>query len=160
MYFQRLAKDEWTGFSYEDMGLEGFYPTPEDAKGLTDAERTKKAVSFRDAERRRTRTDVAQALIEGELKAKLVTVYGDKNEVLDALVVGHIDNVDAVPDVWTVPVFLGAKYHDTVYAWMTLKNDAPVFILRASDENAAKRMEKFLEEAIYFIKRERESEAA
>jgi hypothetical protein len=162
MYFQRLAKDEWDGFAYEDMGLEGFEIAPTDGSVLTDEERKKKAVSYRDAERRRTRTHIAAAYLENKLTAKRVTLKTDRNEQVDVLVLGSSADVSEIPEDWSVTMerlALGERY-ETVYAWMTLKNDAPLFILRSSDEKAAERLKAFLADAIRFIKRMEESEAA
>jgi hypothetical protein len=162
MYFQRLAKDEWDGFAYEDMGLEGFEVTPTDGSVLTDEERKKKAISYRDAERRRTRTHIAAAYLENDLTAKRVTLKTDRSEIVDVLVVGSSDDVAKIPEEWSVTMerlALGERY-ETVYAWMTLKNEAPLFVLRSSDEKAAERLNAFLADAIRFIKRKEESEAA
>ncbi len=162
MYFQRLTKDEWDGFAYEDMGLEGFDVAPTDGSVLTEQERKKKAASFRDAERRRTRTHIAAAYLENDLTAKRVTLRTDRSEQVDVLVLGSSDDVAEIPENWTVKMerlALGERY-ETVYAWMTLKNEAPLFILRSSDEKAAERLNAFLADAIRFIKRKEESEAA
>lgn len=162
MYFQRLAKDEWDGFAYEDMGLEGFEVTPTDGSVLTDEERKKKATSYRDAERRRTRTHVAAAFLANDLTAKRVTLKTDRSELVDVLVVGSSADVAKIPDDWSVTMErlpLGERY-ETVYAWMTLKYEAPLFVLRSHDEKAAERLNAFLADAIRFIKRLEESEAA
>jgi len=165
MYFQRLAKDEWDGFAYEDMGLEGFEVTPTDGSVLTDEERKKKAASYRDAERRRTRTHIAAAFIEKNLSAKRVNLtvpHRDGSETVDVLVVGSSEDVREIPEDWCIATErwkLGSGY-ETVYGWMTLKNDAPLMILRSSDEKAQDRLSDFLEDAIYYLKRKEESEAA
>jgi hypothetical protein len=162
MYFQRLTKDEWDGFAYEDMGLEGFDVAPTDGSVLTEQERKKKATSYRDAERRRTRTHIAAAYLENDLTAKRVTLRTDRSEQVDVLVLGSANDVAEIPENWSVTMerlALGERY-ETVYAWMTLKNEAPLFVLRSSDEKAAERLNAFLADAIRFIKRKEESEAA
>jgi hypothetical protein len=162
MYFQRLTKDEWDGFAYEDMGLEGFDVAPADGSVMTEQERKKKATSYRDAERRRTRTHIAAAYLENDLTAKCVTLRTDRSEQVDVLVLGSANDVAEIPEDWSVTMerlALGERY-ETVYAWMTLKNEAPLFVLRSSDEKAAERLNAFLADAIRFIKRKEESEAA
>jgi hypothetical protein len=162
MYFQQLTKDEWDGFGYVDMGLDGFAVTPPDGVVWSEEERKTKAISLRDKERRRTRTHIAQAFLDGDLQAKLVTLSTDRSEKVEVLVLGSSSDIAEIPVDWFVTMerlSLGERY-DTTYAWMTLKNEAPLFVLRASDENAEKRLKAFLADAIRFIKREEESAAA
>lgn len=156
MYCQRLTKDEWKGFAYEDMGLDTFDVASEDGINLSSEEQQKKAISFRDAERRRTRIHIAAAFMNGTIDAKNVTIYTDRSEVLDAIVVGTKEDLDAIPAKWDMVMEkwrLGNDY-ENVYGWMTLKNDAPLVILRADDEKKFERLQSFLDDAIWHLKRE------
>lgn len=162
MYFQQLTKDEWDGLAYVDMGLDGFAVEPPEGVTWSDEERKKKATSYLLNERRRTRTHVASSYIDGDLKAKHVTLTTQRGESVDVLIVGSTDDINKIPQDWKVEIdrlTMGTNY-DNVYGWMTLKNEAPLLLIRASDEKAVERLEAFLADAIRFIKRERESEAA
>lgn len=157
MYCQKLLKDEWNGYAYEDMGLEGFFD--EELRKTDKALAERKAESFRDAERRATRSKVAEAFLDQTISARAVTIHSDRYEVLDVIVVGDEADLKEIPEEWHITLersALGIMY-ENVLAWMTMKDDKHLFILRADDEKGFFRLEQFLRDGIEFVKRLREA---
>ncbi len=157
MYCQKLLKDEWNGYAYEDMGLEGFFDEELRKQDRAKAERS--AISFRDSERRATRSRVAEAFLDRTISAREVTLHSDRSEVLDVIIVGDEADISDIPANWHVSLErsgLGAMY-ENVLAWMTMKDDRRVFILRADDDKRFERLEQFLQDGVEFVKRQREA---
>lgn len=131
----RMTKDEADGFAYEQMGS--------DFESLAD--------------RRKSRVRLASATVNKEIASVKTEITTNFSEIFDAVVLGHKDDLEAlnIGDKWKIELAkmgLGLSY-EHILGWMTIKDNTPVFILRAHDPKI-ERLGRFLERAVEFMQRE------
>ena len=140
MYCHRMLKNEFTGLDYDDMKLEVF-------ENL--------------AARRKSRRDLALAIITNKIVVKDVTITTDKCETFKAVVWGDSDFVATIPETWNIDTNgVGFKAgYENVAGWMTMYENNNVLIMRADDDKILWRLERFMEPAVDFVLKE-QAEAA
>lgn len=134
----RLEKDEANGYEYVDMTGR---PEYQDL-----------------AAKRASRSSLAKAALEGDISSVRTEITTPNSEQFDVIVVGRPDDLSDIGSRWRVEtnMALGMAY-EHIAAWMTIRDDRPLFIIRdvaepGSEDKAAKRLERFLQPAIEYLR--------